>query len=551
MINITSVTDFKEMSYGVPESEHDILKYLIDVRVRLTQLKTNRSKYLNSKEVRLLHQEVLTKVRELDDIRKSKLKDDGQDDSQTQQITTLLCNLTLHNKVDSLVDDVFQLLSLCFLTVGLKNSAPATYTSLSTVQKLLEHLDESNIFTNHDLRPIKERLDEISKIVQNNSYKNYEFNEDEINPNQVDDDEIKQNLIEEDLLLRAKLKFCNDEFARIHSKLEEIDPELNSIMEKLYHIRRNLLSLASPTHKIDTTENISIFNNNEESRKMLKHLSDELTELETHRDEDGNFKSLETNEVKLKGQNALAGLVDNCHDLINDFTNSSGDNQILDKNLQPIYNNLINIKTNLANLMITRRWTLRETDLFQYQKRLKEIDDQRVNGKFPSESGNTKGQSILLYLLRRCYAIIYKLLESSEPVSESLQPIHNQLSTTRRCLLALKRMGGVNSPRELYPYQLKLASLDELRIDGKFYDSSGEIPEGQGTLNALLAECFDMLHELEIESEESVDNENDTADSIQDDNEDYRDVSDDDRPAARSLNTIATGINDENPSEED
>ena len=152
--------------------------------------------------------------------------------------------------------------------------------------------------------------------------------------------------------------------------------------------------------------------------------------------------------------------------------------------------------------MITRRWTLRETDLFSYQKQLSEIDSKRVHGKFPTKSGNSKGQAILLYLLRRCYAIIYKLLESSEPVSEALQPIHNQLSTVRRCLLELKRMGGVENERELYPYQMKLASLDNLRKDGKFYDSDGNIPEGQGILNALLAGCFDILHELKVEAEE-------------------------------------------------
>ena len=168
--------------------------------------------------------------------------------------------------------------------------------------------------------------------------------------------------------------------------------------------------------------------------------------------------------------------------------------------------------------MITRRWTLRETDLFSYQKKLNEIDSKRVKGKFPTKTQDSKGQSILLYLLRRCYAIIYKLLESSEPVSEALQPVHNQLSTVRRCLLELKRMGGVNNERELYPYQMKLASLDNLRTDGIFYDSDGNIPEGQGILNALLAECFDIMHELKVEAEERAQNTNSSDDS-NDDNE--------------------------------
>lgn len=516
----------------VPKEEEDILAYLEDIKLKLSKLKQNREKYLNSKEVQTIYQNVLTKVRELDNIRKLnhlKITESADPAITVKEQTSLIHNNELHNKVDCVLDDVFQVLSLCFLTVGLKNSAPATYSSLSTVQKLLEHLDESNIFTNHDLRPIKERLDEISKIVERCSYQNIS----NINLDEEDfrSDEDKQNKIEEDLLLRAKLQHCIDEYHQVHSKLEEIHPDLQSIIEKLYCIRRSLLSLAAPSNKQSL------------SKDSLNKLNDELTELESHRDENGKFKSLETNKVEEMGQNALASLLDNCHDLLNDLSNQASKGIELDPKLQPIYDELIDIKTNLANLMVTRRWTLRETDLFLYQKKLAEIDNLRVNGKFPTESGDSNGQSIILYLLRRCYAIIYKLLESSEPVSESLQPIHNQLSTARRCLLELKRMGGVNSERELYPYQLKLASLDDSRTDGKFYDSNGNIPEGQGTLNALLAECFDIMHELEVEAEERSSS-RDEGDDIVDQDEIDRDVEEaderetqvvDEQPTARSL----------------
>lgn len=46
----------------------------------------------------------------------------------------------------------------------------------------------------------------------------------------------------------------------------------------------------------------------------------------------------------------------------------------------------------------------------------------------------------------------------SEPVSEALLPVYNQLSTLKRCLLEVKSSGGVNSAREIYPYSMK-ASL--------------------------------------------------------------------------------------------
>lgn len=56
--------------------------------------------------------------------------------------------------------------------------------------------------------------------------------------------------------------------------------------------------------------------------------------------------------------------------------------------------------------------------------------------------------------------------------------------------------------RELYPYGMKLNSIDGMRVAGKFMTEDGAIPEGQGTVHALLAECYELLHELRSEIEE-------------------------------------------------
>lgn len=47
---------------------------------------------------------------------------------------------------------------------------------------------------------------------------------------------------------------------------------------------------------------------------------------------------------------------------------------------------------------------------------------------------------VLLYLLRRCYGLIYRLLSSSEPVSEELMPIVSSFPTLSAPPIA-------NSPR--------------------------------------------------------------------------------------------------------
>ncbi|AET41625.1 Cub1p Ecym_8352 [Eremothecium cymbalariae DBVPG len=490
---------------GIPKEEEDILSYFLELRNYLSRLKQNRNQFLTSKDVVMTYQEVLTKVRELDKIRKTT----HESSPNLGPETTLIHSVDLHNRVDSVIDDVFQLLSLCFLTVGLKNSAPATYASLSTVQSLLDHLNESNVYTHNDLKPIKERLDEISEIVEKNSYWNIPTDGGDGNAFADDlEDKRKENNIEENLLLRAKLEYCLKGYNQIEAKLEAIPEDLQPFMERLFQIRRGLLSLAASAksrveqEEQDENDDELCILSHEKINERLKALETELADVRSHRNESGKFVSVnDPNDVPEKGQFVLNGLLDDCHDLIRDLSHQTSAGLDLDPHIQPIYDDLVSIKTILENLLVTRRWTLRETDLFTYQKKLAELDSLRVNGKFPSESSDSKGQAILLYLLRRCYAIIYKLLESSEPVSESLERIHNQLSTVRHCLLELKRMGGVDNERELYPYQMKLASLDNMRVDGKFYDPDGNIPEGQGTLNALLAECFDILHEMKIEAE--------------------------------------------------
>jgi hypothetical protein len=50
---------------------------------------------------------------------------------------------------------------------------------------------------------------------------------------------------------------------------------------------------------------------------------------------------------------------------------------------------------------------------------------------------------------------------------------------------------------------MQLNSLDSMRVDGRFV-VNGDIPEGQGSVSELLAECFDLNYELRVAAEEGV-----------------------------------------------
>lgn len=45
---------------------------------------------------------------------------------------------------------------------------------------------------------------------------------------------------------------------------------------------------------------------------------------------------------------------------------------------------------------------------------------------------------------------------ASQPVSEALLPVYNQLKTLKRCLTEVRDNGGIRNLREVYPYSMKV-----------------------------------------------------------------------------------------------
>jgi hypothetical protein len=65
--------------------------------------------------------------------------------------------------------------------------------------------------------------------------------------------------------------------------------------------------------------------------------------------------------------------------------------------LKPIHDRLMGIRAELEGLALTHRWTLRETDLWNYSLSLQEVDKMRIDGKFVDSEGNRPaGQYVCL-----------------------------------------------------------------------------------------------------------------------------------------------------------
>ncbi|KAJ5582171.1 hypothetical protein N7535_000791 [Penicillium sp. DV-2018c] len=404
--------------------EQPILERLLRTRDALVLIQQDKSSYVKSRDVLPLYEEVIEEVEKLNEARKGQERRSG------------------HNRLDYVMDDCFQLISLLFLTVGRNNEAPA---------RLLDHLEEAGFYSSKDLNSITKTLETTRGTLERGR------------------DTYSPALL---TLLESRLEHCEQSLMKLQKGLAVLSPPLAQVHETLVSILRS-------TSAVNTRSKFSA--------SEVNGLREQLKKIEKTQ-KDGNFVDADGN--ILAGQDDAKSLIDKCWRWT--------DLGKIDERFREQYERLLEIRNQLDRLSVTQAWSLRETDLFGYQRQLDRIDEARVNGNFVDAEGqpaDLHAQRTLLYLIRRSYAYIYALLISSEPVSEALLPVYNQLQTLRRCLIEVKESGGVANSRELYPYSMKLNSIDNMRVDGKFYVGP-EIPEGQGSVNNLLAECYDLVWEL-------------------------------------------------------
>jgi len=421
--------------------EQPILESLLRIRDELTLLKTDRSTYVKSSDVLPLYDKVVDQVKLLNEIRIDKPQE--------------------NNQVDRVLDGCFQLLSLFFMTIGRNNEAPAAYSLTSTIKRLLDHLTEVNLYSEKDLVHLSSTLENLRVIVKNA------------------DASYSPKLI---TLLANRIEVCQSLLSNLQCKLARLGGDLPKIHEKLISILRSI-SLANTKTKFSTTE--------------VQQLQAQAKEFDAQR-VDGKFVSA-SGEVPA-GNDEVCELLNKCLGWSGIVLERKGE---MPEQFRESYQTLVEIRNKLEKLSLTQAWSLRETDLYDFQRQLDRIDESRVDGNFRDAEGNFAElyvQRTFLYLIRRSYAYIYYLMVSSEPVSEALLPVYNQLQTLRRCLIEVKNSGGVSSPRELYPYSMKLNSIDNMRVDGKFMIGQ-DIPEGQGSVNELLAECFELSYDLRVAAE--------------------------------------------------
>jgi hypothetical protein len=108
------MTDSPFTRFPLDPKEQPILDRLLGLRDQLSVLKSDRTSYIRTQDVLDLYTKLIGEVEKLNELRT---------DKRTEQ-----------NRVDTVLDDCFQLVSLFFLTIGRNQEAPAVYSAVSTVK---------------------------------------------------------------------------------------------------------------------------------------------------------------------------------------------------------------------------------------------------------------------------------------------------------------------------------------------------------------------------------------------------------------------------------
>ncbi|KAF2117686.1 hypothetical protein BDV96DRAFT_570686 [Lophiotrema nucula] len=461
------MTDSPAPRIPLDPKEQPILDKLLQLRTDLELMKGDRSTYVKSQDVVDLYQKVVEQVVVLNEIRTTKRLE--------------------QNRVDTVLDDCFQLISLAYMTIGKNHEAPAVYSFISTTKRLLDHLKEATFYSPKDLESIGQRLSDCRRYIERGQ------------------DSYSPHLL---TLLDARIAVCEKTLAELELTLSHLTPELIPKYDKLVSVLRTLSGCNVRTKFPDAEV--------EDYLQQLKELEQELREYGIHAYVSTGSKEEKIAEMTEKlilatkhpepapeAKKLIETLLQRCFVWYATMMRKRGNIAV---GFKDTYDKLLEIRNKLEKLSLTHAWSMRETDLFAFQRKLDRIDESRgEDGNFYDALGRPAEiyeQRTMLYLLRKSYATIYHLLISSEPVSEALLPIYNQLVTLKKCLHEVKKNGGVSSPRELYPYSMKLNSIDNMRVDGKFMIGD-DIPDGQGSVMQLLEECFDLAYELRNDAEDS------------------------------------------------
>lgn len=193
------MTDSPAYRLPLDPKEQPVLDRILIIRDHLSILKQDRSTYVRSADVVKYYNQLIEQVEILNQIRETKRDE--------------------QNRVDTVLDDCFQLISLFFLTIGRNSEAPAVYSAISTVKRLLDHLKEAGYYSGKDLESIAHNIEQWRGSIERGR------------------EAHSPHLL---TLLEARIHVCQERLQELQNSLSRLSPEVMGTYERLVSILRSL-----------------------------------------------------------------------------------------------------------------------------------------------------------------------------------------------------------------------------------------------------------------------------------------------------------------------
>lgn len=221
------MTDSPAFRLPLDPKEQPILDRILTIRDHLSILKQDRTTYVKSQDVVKYYNQLIEQVELLNQIRETKRDE--------------------QNRVDTVLDDCFQLVSLFFLTIGRNQEAPAVYSAISTVKRLLDHLKEAGYYSGKDLGTMALSIQQWRESIERGQQS------------------YSPHLL---TLLEARIHVCQERLQELQQSLSRLGPDVVGMYERLVSILRSLsacntrskvsLDLSNPDMPAFATDKVAV-----------------------------------------------------------------------------------------------------------------------------------------------------------------------------------------------------------------------------------------------------------------------------------------------------
>ena len=234
---------------------------------------------------------------------------------------------------------------------------------MSTIKRILDHLKEAAFLSEKDLGSMNQQLGQYRQC---------------LNQHREDAD---PHLV---TLLEARMAICQTMIDELHHILSRLSPELKPYWEKLVSILRSLSGL-NVRAKFPRAEV-------EEFHQQLKEIQEALNDkdridssqplVQQYYDKVEN----KTNPATATGQELVSDLLARCVIWVQLIQQKPG---YIAEGFRDLFEKLLSMRNALESKSLVLAWSLRETDLYDYQRKLDRIDESRTeDGNFKDDDGN-------------------------------------------------------------------------------------------------------------------------------------------------------------------